>query len=406
MQKKPPSDHRYDVAIIGGGLIGCAMALALSREGFSTALLDPAPTDARTAADFDGRAYAIAEGSSNLLRALGVWDQVAPNAQPVRSITVTDRTKGPVSPALIHFDPEDRDITDLGHILEDRFLRSALLEAVDQSDVVHLSGVGAANVDVGPGWARIDDRISARLVVCCDGRRSAVARAAGIRYLAWSYGQTGLVSAVAHEHPHGGEAHQAFFPGGPFAVLPLTENRSSLVWSEQNTVAAEIAGSDDQTYMAEITSRIAGRLGALDLAGKRWSYPLGLSLALDYCAPRLVVAGDAAHGVHPIAGQGMNLGLRDVAALTEILTEAARRGEDIGAQMVLERYQEWRRPDATVMALGMDGLNRLFSTGSGPIQAVRNLGLGAVAASDPARRLFASMASGTVAGAPKLLKGR
>ena len=379
MQKKPPSDHRYDVAIIGGGLIGCAMALALSREGFSTALLDPAPTDARTAADFDGRAYAIAEGSSNLLRALGVWDQVAPNAQPVRSITVSDRTEGPVSPALIHFDPEDRDVTDLGHILEDRFLRSALLEAVDQSDVVHLSGVGAANVDVGPGWARIDDRISARLVVCCDGRRSAVARAAGIRYLAWSYGQTGL---------------------------PLTENRSSLVWSEQNAVAAEIAGRDDQTYMAEITSRIAGRLGALDLAGKRWSYPLGLSLALDYCAARLVVAGDAAHGVHPIAGQGMNLGLRDVAALTEILTEAARRGEDIGAQMVLERYQEWRRPDATVMALGMDGLNRLFSTGSGPIQAVRNLGLGAVAASDPARRLFASMASGTVAGAPKLLKGR
>ena len=379
MQKKPPSDHRYDVAIIGGGLIGCAMALALSREGFSTALLDPAPTDARTAADFDGRAYAIAEGSSNLLRALGVWDQVAPNAQPVRSITVSDRTEGPVSPALIHFDPEDRDVTDLGHILEDRFLRSALLEAVDQSDVVHLSGVGAANVDVGPGWARIDDRISARLVVCCDGRRSAVARAAGIRYLAWSYGQTGL---------------------------PLTENRSSLVWSEQNAVAAELAGRDDQPYMAEITSRIAGRLGALDLAGKRWSYPLGLSLALDYCAARLVVAGDAAHGVHPIAGQGMNLGLRDVAALTEILTEAARRGEDIGAQMVLERYQEWRRPDATVMALGMDGLNRLFSTGSGPIQAVRNLGLGAVAASDPARRLFASMASGTVAGAPKLLKGR
>ncbi len=230
--------------------------------------------------------------------------------------------------------------------------------------------------------------LHAATVLACDGRRSATARAGGIRYLAWDYPQTGLVCAVEHERPHGGEAHQAFFAGGPFAQLPLPGNRSSIVWSEPRARADAIAGMDDDAYAAEIARRLGGRLGEVRLAGRRWVYPLGLSLATSYARPRLAVAGDAAHGVHPIAGQGLNMGLRDVAALTEVLVEAARRGEDIGAIDVLRRYERWRRFDATAMTLGMDGLNRLFSTGSGPVQALRNAGLHMVVPPRPGAALL------------------
>ncbi|MEM7188149.1 MAG: UbiH/UbiF/VisC/COQ6 family ubiquinone biosynthesis hydroxylase [Pseudomonadota bacterium] len=396
----------YDVAVLGGGLVGCAMAITLAREEFAVALLDPAPLAMRADPDFDGRAYAVAPGSRNLLRALGIWEAIAPKAQPVHRITVTDRTPGPVAPALLHFDPADTGAASLGEIVEDRFLRRALLDGL--GDIEHLAGTAATGITQDPGFARIataNGEVSARLVVCCDGRRSALALASGIQYLAWSYQQTGLVSAISHELPHEGEAHQSFFAGGPFAVLPLTGNRSSLVWSEQDARAAEIAAMDDAAYMAEIRLRLDDRLGVAELAGRRWAYPLGLSLAQNYAAPRVVVAGDAAHGVHPIAGQGMNLGLRDVAALAEVLTDAARRGEDIGSMIVLDRYQQWRRPDATVMALGMDGLNRLFSTGAAPVQAIRNLGMGAVANSGAAKSIFAGLASGSDSNAPRLLRG-
>ena len=248
--------------------------------------------------------------------------------------------------------------------------------------------------------------LRARLVVACDGRRSATARAAGVDYLSWGYDQVGLVSAIAHEVPHEGLAHQSFFAGGPFAVLPLPGNRSSLVWSERAARAAEVQALSDIDYMAEITARIGGRLGGLDLAGRRWAHPLGLALANRYAVHRLVVAGDAAHGVHPIAGQGLNMGFRDVAALAEVLADAARRGEDIGALDVLERYQAWRRPDATLMALGMDGLTRMFSTAADPVQAVRNLGLRGVAASGMARRGFMGLAAGSGGDVPRLLQGR
>jgi 2-octaprenyl-6-methoxyphenol hydroxylase len=276
--------------------------------------------------------------------------------------------------------------------------------------ITELAPAAIAGIDYDSTGAvvRLEDgrRLAAPLVVACDGRRSPVAAAAGIRRLRWSYGQTGLVNAIAHELPHRGVAHQSFFPGGPFAVLPLPGNRSSLVWSERTAEAERLQALDDATFTAEIAARIGDRLGRIELIGRRWAYPLDLTLAERYVAPRLALAGDAAHGVHPIAGQGMNIGLRDVAALAEVLVEAARIGEDIGAPMVLERYQSWRRFDATALALGMDAMNRLFSNRDPALRLARDAGLAAVNRMGWLRRAFMREAAGMTGAVPRLLKGQ
>lgn len=403
--------HDVDVLISGGGLIGSAMALALAQQGFSVAVTDLLEMSAHAAPDFDGRAYAIAPGSQTLLCALGLWDAVAPQAEAIQRITVTDRCTAPVPPAALHFDPSELDQPSIGWVVEDRWLRTALMEAVVASDAItrfatRLSASSIERTATGVRASLPDGTpLHAHVLIACDGRNSSTAREAGIQYLSWGYDQMGLVCAIEHESPHDGTAHQGFFAGGPFAVLPLPGNRSSLVWSERRARAEALHAMAPDDYLNEIRLRIGGRLGNIQLAGRRWAYPLGLSLAMSYARPRLVVAGDAAHGVHPIAGQGMNMGLRDVAALTEVLVEAARRGEDIGQMPVLERYQQWRRFDATAMALGMDAMTRVFSTPAGPVQALRNLGLGAVARMAGARRFFMAEASGLSGSVPRLMAG-
>ena len=400
--------ERYDICVLGGGLVGSVMALALARHGFRVMLADPVGAEQQRDPEFDGRAYAIAPGSARLLEVLAIWHAVRPHAQPVERITVGDRCPGPVAPAMLHFDPAETGTGALGWIVEDRHLRTAVQDALEASDVTRRDGaVENVSRDSTHATVTIGGETSlASLVVACDGRNSTTAKDAGIRYLGWGYGQTGLVSAIEHDIPHHGEAYQSFFPGGPFAVLPLTGNRSSLVWSERDAEAARISALSDDADVTEIAHRMDGRLGDIRGIGRRWAYPLGLSLATEYARPRLVVAGDAAHGVHPIAGQGMNMGLRDVAALTEVLVRAARRGEDIGVQDVLRRYEQWRRFDATAMALGMDALNRLFSTDLPPVQALRNLGLGLVSRLGDARRAFMAEASGSAGDVPALLTGR
>ncbi len=354
--------------VIGGGLIGPALALALARPGFRVTVLDRVATERRAEPDFDGRAYAVALGSARLMQALGVWGAIEEQAEPIRDIHVAEGV--PEGLPLLHFDPRELDEGRVGWIVEDRWLRGALLAAMAAADgIAQLAPVEVAGIDYGSAGATVrladGNTLTAPLVIACDGRRSAVAKAAGIRRLRWGYDQTGLVNAIAHELPHQGLAHQSFFPGGPFAVLPLPGNRSSLVWSEQTAEAERLQALDDAAFTAEIAARIGPRLGRIELAGRRWAYPLDLTLAQRYVAPRLALAGDSAHGIHPIAGQGLNIGLRDVAALAEVLVEAARIGEDTGAVNVLERYQRWRRFDATSLALGMDALNRLSS----PIRA-------------------------------------
>jgi len=410
-------DERFDIIVVGGGLTGPVLALALAGAGFRVTVLDRVAAERRAEPDFDGRAYAVALGSARLLTALGVWGTVVDKAQPIRDIAVADGIPGAIFGAapLLHFDPRETDEGQVGWIVEDRWLRGALLDAMDAATgLTQIAPAKVAEVDYGSAAATLrmaDGRtLAAPLVIACDGRRSALAVAAGIGRLRWGYDQVGLVNAIEHALPHDGLAHQSFFPGGPFAVLPLPQdagrNRSSLVWSERTAEAERLKGLDDAAFTAEIAARIGGRLGDIRLAGRRWAYPLDLTLAERYAMPRLALAGDAAHGIHPIAGQGLNIGLRDVGALAEVLVEAARIGEDIGSPIVLERYQRWRRFDATILALGMDALNRLFSNHNPALKLARDAGLAAVNRTGALRRAFMREAAGVAGDVPRLLRGQ
>lgn len=401
-----------EIVVAGGGLNGPLLALALARAGLSVALVDARPAPARTERDFDGRAYALAAASVAMLRALGLWEGLAPQAQPIRAIRTAQGLAGTgaLGPGM-GFAAGELDQGPMGWMVEDRHLYAALLAAVRAEPGVALHhGVAVTGQAADGRGVRVDladgRALAARLLVGADGRDSAVAARAGIRRQGWDYGQTALVCALDCAIPHEGTAHQVFFPGGPLAVLPLPGNRVSIVWSEGRALAERLAALPDAGFLAALEPRISDICGAVRLAGKRFAYPLRLSLAETWVAPRLVLVGDAAHGVHPIAGQGLNLGLRDVAALAEVLADAHRRGEDIAAPDVLARYQAWRRPETVRLALGMDAVNRLFSNDDPLLRAARGLGMAAVGAWPGLRRAFIRQAAGLTADAPRLLRGQ
>jgi 2-octaprenyl-6-methoxyphenol hydroxylase len=404
--------HDSDVLIAGGGLNGPALALALAQAGLRVTVIDAAPARARADDTFDGRAYALAIASQKLLAAIGVWPAVAQHAQPMMEVKASDGEAGEGgAPFFLHFDSRELDQSPVGYMLEDRYLYRAFLDAMQAAPGITL--IQATSViaqQVVPGGISVtlsDGRaLSARLLVGADGRRSGVAERAGIGREGWGYGQTALVAAIDHELPHHGIAHQFFMPSGPLAILPLPGNRSSIVWSETDDNARTIAALSDEDFLAILRPRFGDFLGKISLAGPRFSYPLNLTLARAYAAPRVALIGDAAHGVHPIAGQGLNLGLRDVGALAEIVVEAMRRGEDIGALDVLERYQGWRRFDSTALALGMDSVNKLFSNRNPILRAGRDLGMGLVNAIPALRRGFMRQAAGLSGPLPRLLQGR
>lgn len=405
---------RYDadVIITGGGLNGPALALALAQAGLPVTVIDAQPATARAEADFDGRAYALAIASKRLLAAVGVWDRLARDAQPINEIKTSDGRPGEgPSRFFLHFDSAEIEEGPMGFMLEDRHLYAALLGAMQAEPRITL--ISATNVvaqapsAAGIGVTLADGRqVAGRVLAGCDGRRSGSAERAGIGRTGWDYGQTALVCAVAHARPHRGTAYQFFMPSGPLAILPLQGDRASIVWSETTGSARAIAALDDAAFLALLAPRFGDFLGDIRLEGARFSYPLNLTLAQSYVAPRLALVGDAAHGVHPIAGQGLNMGLRDVGALAEVLVSASRRGEDIGAADVLARYQGWRRFDATALALGMDAVNRLFSNDNPALRAGRDLGLGLVNALPGLRRAFIRQAAGLSGDMPKLLAGR
>jgi 2-octaprenyl-6-methoxyphenol hydroxylase len=402
--------HDVDVLIAGGGLNGTTLALALASGGLTVALADPAPPGVREG-EFDGRSYALALTSQRLLKVLGVWAKVAANAQPILEIKVTDGRAGEgPSPFVLEFDHAEIEEGPMGYMMEDRFLRRALLDAIAASPLItqiegtvtdHRAEEGSVSAQFADGRT-----VRARMIVGSDGKTSPTAARAGIRRQGWRYGQTALVCAIAHELPHNGVAHQFFMPPGPLAILPLPGNRSSIVWSESEANAARIQSLDDAAYLDVLRPRFGDFLGDISLAGKRWTYPLALSMTQSFVGPRLALLGDAAHAMHPIAGQGLNAGLKDVAALAEVLTDARRRGEDIGRPEVLDRYQRWRRFDTATLLLATDVFNRLFSNDNGLLRAARDLGMGAVNAMPGLRRRFIREAAGLTGDLPRLLKGR
>lgn len=404
--------HDSDILIVGGGLNGPALALALAQGGLSVTVIDARPAPARAEKGFDGRAYALAIASKRLLTVLGVWARVAANSQPILQIKASDGLAGQgAAPFFLTFDAAEIEEGPMGFMLEDRFLYAAFLDAMAETPgITLLSGETVTTQEIGPGGVGVTlasgRQLSGQLIVGCDGRGSGTATRAGIRRHGWGYGQTALVTAIAHELSHHGIAHQFFMPEGPLAILPLPGNVSSIVWSERDETARQIQSLPDAKYLAALRPRFGDFLGEIRLAGDRFTYPLSLSLAERFVVPRVALVGDAAHGVHPIAGQGLNLGLRDVAALAEVLIEAARRGEDIGAIDVLERYQIWRRFDSTALALGMDTVNRLFSNDNPILRFGRDIGLGVVNAIPSLRRGFIRQAAGLTGDLPRLLAGQ
>lgn len=402
-----------DIVIAGGGLNGPALALALAQGGLRVTVVDSRAAVARAEQRFDGRAYALSIASKRLLQGIGVWDAVAGDVGPILQIKASDGLVG-VGPSPFHlaFDSAELEEGPMGFMLEDRHLYAAFLAAMEaDARIALMSGetvVGQEADGTGVAVRRGSGGVlRARLLVGCDGRGSGVASRAGIARVGWGYGQTALVTAVAHEFDHGGVAQQFFMPGGPLAILPLKGgHRSQIVWSEAEDVAAAIQALGDADYLAALRPRIGDYLGEVHLAGARFTYPLSLSLAQAYVAERVALVGDAAHGVHPVAGQGLNMGLRDVGALAQVVIEAMRRGEDFGADDVLARYARWRQGEATTLALGMDAVTRLFSNDNPVLRLGRDLGMGLVSAVPGLRRGFMRQAAGLTGEVPRLLAGK
>ncbi len=399
-----------DILIAGGGLNGPALALALAQAGFDVTVVDARPAPERAGSNFDGRGYALAMASKRLLAAIGVWDKVAEQSEPMRDIKVSDGRAGEgPAPFFLHFDHTEIEEGPMGFMLEDRFLYRAFLEAMEaEPRITLISGTSVTDqvVDTSGVTATFSDGRThrAKLLVGCDGRQTGVGKRAGIKRTGWGYGQTALVCAIKHELPHNGVAHQFFMPPGPLAILPLPGNMCSIVWSETDENAAAIHALSDEDYMAVLRPRFGDFLGEIELTGNRFTYPLSLSVANEFIAERVALVGDAAHGMHPIAGQGLNAGLRDVAALAQILTEAQQRGEDFASELVLGRYQEWRRFDTATLVAATDLTNKLFSNDNPLLRAARDVGMGLVGAMPGLRRTFMREAAGLNGELPKLMR--
>jgi 2-octaprenyl-6-methoxyphenol hydroxylase len=413
------TQNAHDVVIVGGGMAGLAGALALGRAGLRTLVLDAAPAERRVAPEFDGRASAVAYANFRMLGRLGVAGHLEGRVQPITEILVSDghapdglRRGGP-GPAFLHFAARELDDREdgepLGYMIENRWLRHALLAALDVApNVTHRAPARVADVALSPESARLTladgEEIRAPLVVGAEGAASLVREAMGVRSVGWDYPQAGLVATVRHEKPHGGMAHEYFLPSGPFAILPLTEDRASLVWTERRAAAAAAMALDEAGFEAEVRRRFGGFLGALRVEGPRFSYPLGLRVAEAFVRPRAALLGDAARRIHPIAGQGLNLGFKDAAALADVLAEASRVGLDLGGLDVLERYQRWRRFDSVMLAAATDVFNRLYSNDLPPVRFLRDLGMAAVDRLPLARRLFTRDAGADLGELPSLLR--
>jgi len=437
-------DNETELIVVGGGLVGLTLAIACAEGGIRTIVIEAESAEALSGKGYDGRSSAVAYGSQQVLQAIGAWDRLAPDAQPIVDIRVTDggwHVKG-AGPGYVHYshldlldsrpqpagtdegviiscEPE-KPALPFGYIIENRLTRIALLErARECANLTHLAPHVVTALDIASDAARVtldDGRVvAAQLIVAADGKQSALRRMAGIASRQFGYSQTAIVCTVTHEKPHNGVAHEHFLPAGPFAMLPMTDevsgdgarrHRSSIVWSEDPRLVPMLLKLDDEAFGKEIERRFGLSLGQVRPLGPRFSYPLTMVLADTYVRERFALTGDAAHGIHPIAGQGFNLGVRDVAALAEVLVDAARAGLDLGSMEVLERYARWRRFDNLLLSTFMDGLTRLFSTDFAPLRMARDLGFAIFNRTMPLKRLAMRHAMGVVGKLPRLVQGR
>lgn len=403
------SPDSLDILVAGAGYVGLAVAVAIksSRANLKIAVVDAAPAGAW---EKDGRCSAIAAAASRMLDRLGCWAEIEPEAQAITDMIVTDsRTSDPVRPVFLTFDGEVESGEPFAHMVPNTALNGALRTRAAQLGIDIIEGVAVSGFDRELSGLRVHladgMAFKTRLLIAADGVRSRLRDMAGIKTVHWDYGQSGIVCTIAHERPHNGRAEEHFLPSGPFAILPLQGNRSSIVWTERTADADRIVAADELVFESELEMRFGLRLGEIRAETKPRAWPLGLTLARDFVAPHFALAGDAAHGIHPIAGQGLNLGLKDVAALAEVIVDADRLGQDIGALDVLERYQVWRRFDTWQMGVTTDVLNRLFSNDFAPLRALRDIGLGLVDRAPHLKNFFIKQASGLAGPAPKLLRG-
>lgn len=399
-----------DVVIAGGGYVGLSLAVAIKHAAphMHVEVIEAAPEHVW---QNDVRASAIISAASKMLDVLGVWSKISAEAQAINKMIITDsKPIDPVRPVFLTFDGQASEGKPFAHMVPNVAMVGALREVCDQIGVKIRHGLRVTGFVTNNNSNLItlsdDSVIESKLLVACDGVRSALREMAGIKTVEWKYGQSGIVTTVEHEREHEGVAEEHFLPSGPFAVLPLKGNRSSLVWTERTEDADRLVAADDLVFEEELERRFGHKLGAIRPVGPRRAFPLGLTLARSFVTPRFALAGDAAHGVHPISGQGLNLGFKDVAALAETLVEADRLGIDIGSINVLEKYQAWRRFDTVRMGITTDVLNRLFSNDIAPIRAARDFGLAVVERLPALKSYFIRQASGDAGGqSPRLLLG-
>ncbi|OYQ37619.1 2-octaprenyl-6-methoxyphenyl hydroxylase [Niveispirillum lacus] len=404
------ADHQADVIIVGGGLSGLTLACALGTAGVTTLVIDREPADVTLLPDFDGRTTAIAYGAGTVLMGAGIWEHLDGNVGPMLDIRVTDQS----SPLFLHYDHREVGDRPFGWIIENRVLRHALHRRLAQlPSVTHLTATMVTGMVRDAAGVRVtlsDGRtVAGRLVVGADGKKSFCREHAGIKQIGWSYKQHAIVCTVRHEGPHGGVAVEQFLPAGPFAMLPLAGgHHTSIVWTEPSSMVDFYMGLPEERFQQELQLRVGDWLGRITPVAGRWSWPLGLSHAERYVDTRLALVSESAHGMHPIAGQGLNVGIRDLAALAEVVVDALRVGLDPGAADVLERYQRWRRTDTVTLLATTDVLVRLFSNDIKPLGHARRLGMAAlnnVAPLKPAKQFFMQHAMGIVGELPRLVRG-
>ncbi|USU03874.1 UbiH/UbiF/VisC/COQ6 family ubiquinone biosynthesis hydroxylase [Sphingomonadaceae bacterium OTU29LAMAA1] len=398
-----------DVIILGGGLVGATLALALDVHGVRSIVIDPADPAVMLAPGFDGRASAIASATGRMLDAIGIGAALGGQGCAIRHIRVSDG----LEPGKLDFKPDEGDGA-LGTMYENKLLRRALFDAATAAKNVDLRmQTRATDVVRGPAGvlATLDDGTTVRapLLIAAEGRNSPTREAAGITVARWQYDHAAIVGAFHHEFPHEDIAYEIFYPSGPFALLPLPDDdighRSAIVWSVKGADGPAMMKLGDRAFLAEAMKRMGGFLGELSAASPRASYPLGFHHAARITAERLVLVGDAAHGIHPIAGQGLNLGLRDAATLAEVLVDGKRLGLDLGDPALLERYQRWRGLDTFMVAAATDTLTRLFGIPGKTASAVRRFGIGAVDRLPPLKNRFMAEARGETGTLPRLLQG-